>query len=330
MLRVGVAIVVLMTACTVADSYGSSGSLSVMVYQDGLAHVSAQFDVDPLDPVFELDLLGLEVDNFVATDGDRALLSVEFLEGVAILETFDSETVVAEYDVHDLVSKEGRIWTFTLNAVQDYALIMPRNAVIIGMNTIPLSLEVVDERTVLEIPGGPAEIDYILSPARPTGPVDGEGGVGARDEPEDGEDSSIITSAVLIGIPAAVILAGTLLAIRLRSKGSGASPRTAAMAPTQDGIPAQALTEQPAVKLPSPEEIFALMPDIREADKEIVRHIHESGGEMLESSLRKKLLQPRTTMWRAIKRLERMGVVEVTKRDTQNLVRIRSDLGEPQ
>ena len=143
MLRAGVAVVVLMTACTVAYSYGSSGSLSVMVYQDGLAHVSAQFDVDPLDPVFELDLLGLEVDNFVATDGDRALLSVEFLEGVAILETFDSETVVAEYDVHDLVSKEGRIWTFTLNAAQDYALIMPRNAVIIGMNTIPLSLEVV-------------------------------------------------------------------------------------------------------------------------------------------------------------------------------------------
>ena len=141
--------------------------------------------------------------------------------------------------------------------------------------------------------------------------MDGGGGVGATDEPEDGDDS--IISAVLIGIPAAVILAGTLLAIRLRSRRLGASPRTAAMAPTQDGIPAQALTEQPGAKLPSPEEIFALMPDIREADKEIVRHIHESGGEMLESSLRKKLLQPRTTMWRAIKRLERMGVVRLPR-----------------
>lgn len=326
MLRAGVAIALMMIACTVAASYGSSGSLSVMVYQDGLAHVSAQFDVDPLDPVFELGLLGLEVDNFVATDGDRALLSVEFLEGVAILETFDSETVVAEYDVHDLVSKEGRIWTFALDAAQDYALIMPRNAVIIGMNTIPMSLEVVDERTVLEIPGGPAEIDYILSPARTTVPVDGGGGVGEVDAPEDGDDS--ITSAVLIGIPAAVILAGTLLAIRLRSRRPGASPRIAAMAPVRGQTPAQAFTEQPAAKLPSPEEIFALMPDIREADREIVRHIHESGGEMLESNLRKKLLQPRTTMWRAIKRLERMGVVEVTKRDTQNLVRIRPNPGE--
>lgn len=326
MLRVGVAIAVLMIACTVADSYGSSGSLSVMVYQDGLAHVSAQFDVDPLDPVFELELLGLEVDNFVATDGARALLSVEFLEGVAMLEAFDSEMVVAEYDVHDLVSKEGRIWTFALDAAQDYTLIMPRNAVIIGMNTIPLSLEVVDERTVLEIPGGPAEIDYILSPARTTVPVDGGGGVGEMDAPEDGDDS--IASAALIGIPVAVVLAGALLVIRLRSRRPGASPRTAAMAPIRNQTPAQALTKQPAINLPSPEEIFALMPDIREADKEIVRHIHESGGEMLESSLRKKLLQPRTTMWRAIKRLERMGVVEVTKRDTQNLVRIRPNPGD--
>ena len=35
----------------------------------------------------------------------------------------------------------------------------------------------------------------------------------------------------------------------------------------------------------------------------------QNGGEAFESDLRKKFLQPRTTMWRAVKRLERQGVL---------------------
>ena len=45
---------------------------------------------------------------------------------------------------------------------------------------------------------------------------------------------------------------------------------------------------------------------MREDDKEIVKFISENGGEALESELRKKFLQPRTTMWRAVKRLRKI------------------------
>ena len=44
----------------------------------------------------------------------------------------------------------------------------------------------------------------------------------------------------------------------------------------------------------------------------------------LSSELRKKLLQPRTTMWRAVKRLERHGQIEIIKKDQQNLVRLKN------
>ncbi|MEK0329485.1 MAG: MarR family transcriptional regulator, partial [Nitrosopumilus sp.] len=39
-------------------------------------------------------------------------------------------------------------------------------------------------------------------------------------------------------------------------------------------------------------------------------------------------LQPRTTMWRAEKRLERQGIIEIVKKDLQNLVKLRNDLEE--
>ena len=304
--------VVLLAVCVVADSEGSPQYLSVMVYQDGLAHVSAQFDADLLNPVYELDLLGLAVDNFVATDEDDTLLSAEFRGDRVALDIFDSRTILVEYDVHDLVSKAGRIWTFTLNSTQDYTLLMPKDAVIVGIDTIPNTFEVVDERTRLGLGAGPVEINYIMSPTRTVAPIS-DGNEGGQADPEE---ESGIAPVALVGIPIAAGLAGVFLAIRARSRRSRA-PQQAAMA--------QAMT-----KPPEPETIFSSVPEMREEDREIIRHICESGGEMLESHLRKKLLQPRTTMWRAVKRLERMGVVEVAKRDAQNLVRIRSNPGEMQ
>ena len=76
------------------------------------------------------------------------------------------------------------------------------------------------------------------------------------------------------------------------------------------------------------ETIFKLRPDLREDDKEIVKFLFENGGEAKESELRKKFLQPRTTMWRAVKRLERLGIIEIQKKDMQNLVKLTKNLEE--
>ena len=78
------------------------------------------------------------------------------------------------------------------------------------------------------------------------------------------------------------------------------------------------------------ETIFKLKPDLREDDKELVKFIFNNKGEALESELRKKFLQPRTTMWRAVKRLEREGVIEIEKKDLQNLVKLRKNMEEEQ
>jgi uncharacterized membrane protein len=33
-------------------------------------------------------------------------------------------------------------------------------------------------------------------------------------------------------------------------------------------------------------------------------------------------------MWRAVKRLERQGIIEIEKKDLQNIVKLRSELGD--
>ena len=87
-------------------------------------------------------------------------------------------------------------------------------------------------------------------------------------------------------------------------------------------------TKTEPIETSDPENIFRLRPNLREDDKEIINFIFNNGGQALESELRKKFLQPRTTMWRAVKRLERQGIIEIVKKDLQNLVKLRNDLEE--
>jgi len=78
------------------------------------------------------------------------------------------------------------------------------------------------------------------------------------------------------------------------------------------------------------ETIYKLKPELRQDDKDIVAFISEKGGQVFESELRKKFLMPRTTMWRAVKRLEREDIIEIEKVNQQNLIKLRKIEDNPE
>ena len=84
--------------------------------------------------------------------------------------------------------------------------------------------------------------------------------------------------------------------------------------------------EEPESQHLDSETIFQAKPDLRDDDKEIINFLSANGGQAYESELRKKFLLPRTTMWRAVKRLERHGIIEIVKKDLQNIVKLKSKL----
>ena len=284
----------------------------IIVYPDGLAHVTAQFDVDPQEPSYMVELLGSAVDNFVAVNEDGILLGAERTGADSmVLETFDSGMVMVSYDVHDIVSKNGRIWKFMLDVDREYTVLMPGGAIIVGLSTIPDSLDTTGERIRLEMSGS-AEISYITNTTPELPP----------EETGDGE------SMMLWVLPVAAGAAGAFVAARFMYKRRGDAAPPPVEVPTEVSPEASAeaaakvSTEIPD-ESPDPEVIFARVPGLRDEDKEIVRYICESGGEVSESRLRKKFLRPKTTMWRAVQRLSREGVVDVTKRDSLNHIKIK-------
>jgi uncharacterized membrane protein len=291
-------LIVMAIAIPLQNSFSSPKSMDLIIYSDGTTHISSEIEVDSLEQDFTLNLFGNEIDNFVAISENDFLLLTEITNDTATIATFGSSLISIDYDIHNLVSKEGRIWTFTMNAPAAYTLLMPENSVIIGMSTLPLNMEIVNEQTRLLLPKGTSEINYVFGTPitlPPTQPA------------RNNIDSTLI---IVAGTVAAAGAIGAILFKRSQKKPERIVTRTI----TETGKPLD------------PETVFNLRPGLREDDKELINFIFSNGGQALESELRKKFLQPRTTMWRAVKRLERQGIIEIEKKEMQNLVKIKNDL----
>jgi len=281
-------------------SFGSTRTLDLIINSDGSTHISSLVDVDSSN--FELSLFGPSIDNFVAIGEDGSTLAGDIIEDKATIDTLDSSTITVNYDIHDLISKDGRVWTFSFDSPTNYSLLMPENSVIVGMNILPDNMEQLDEQIKLEIGNGPAQIDYIF---------------GTHVEPPSTPSEFTLDTTTMALIAAPVIAAGAITAIAIKRKQSRPVLQTEIV---------QSPKKQTETTSVDTDKIFNLRPDMREDDKEIVKFISENGGQVFESDLRKKFLQPRTTMWRAVKRLERLDVVEISKKDLQNMVKLRNDM----
>jgi uncharacterized membrane protein len=186
---------------------------------------------------------------------------------------------------------------------------MPTSSIIVGMSTIPKNMEIMEEQTKLELSSGATEINYILD--TPQSPID----TPPTDPISPTEDYTL--PIVFGGLIAAGVAGASIIIKKNKSKSS------------QSTIQTETISEKSTdEKFVEPQDIFDYRPDMREDDKKIIRFISENGGQVFESDLRKKFLQPRTTMWRAVKRLERLEVIEIKKKDMQNLVILKKKLEE--
>ena len=300
-------LIVVALTVPIQTSFSSTRTLDLTLYSDGSTHISSKLDVDPLDPDFEVDLFGPSVDNFVAVGENGFLLSSEIIGEKATIDTFGSSTITIDYDTHDLISKEGRVWTFSLDSPTDYSLLMPATSIIVGMTALPSNMYIINEQSKLDLGAGFLEINYILDTKIPTTPP--------VTNPE--LPSVDIFIFALIGVSVIASVVGAIIMIKRKQT------KSLPVIQTEN-------TFEPKTNVVSNdiETIFNLIPDMRDDDKEIVKFISENGEEILESDLRKKFLQPRTTMWRAVKRLERLGVIETSKKDLQNLVRLKKNVEE--
>src|SRR3989344_3248948 len=335
--------VVLAIGMPIQSSLSALRTIDFIIYQDGSTHVFYQTEADSLSPDFTVKLFG------------------------DTIETFGASSLTIDYDTHDLVSKDGKIWSFTVDAPLEHTVLMPKNTVIVGMNTIPQSIEIIDEQSHLLLPLGHTEISYsfgisgsaqtaldVINDARnsieqiknngiqtPLADTKLDEALTAYDngrftdatdlaneaknlaiQEQTSTNQSNSTSSNSIIIIIGVVAAAIASAVILKRRKNIVIKETLAFTSKQEKTVYQTLDK---------ETIFVLRPNLRDDDKELISFIVDNGGQAYESELRKKFLQPRTTMWRAVKRLEREGIVEIEKKESQNLVKLKDGItGEGQ
>jgi len=294
-----VAFVLILLAMSVPlqHSFGSNRTLDFSLFPDGSTHVTYSLESDPFLPDTEVSLFGDSIENLVVEDENGFLLSAQSENNLLQVETLGSSNILINYDTYSLISKDGKIWSFEIDSPVEINVKMPENSVIVGMSTFPIDMNVDSDRTTILLPSGPAEITYFLSVAESSQILPSE-------EVTQGDDNSILYVAG--GAVAAAAIAAIAIKMRARPRQTIPSTQTVTM------------EEQEPFNI----EKVLEMPDLREDDKDIIKFIHENGGSVLESDLRKKFLLPRTTMWRAVKRLERHSLIEITKKDQQNLIKL--------
>jgi len=284
----------------IQSSFSSPRDLDLIIYPDGSTHISAEIDIDPFLTDYELNLFGSTIDNLVVVGDNEFLLDTDIIHDSVLIQTFGSSIISIEYDIHDLVSKQGKLWTFSLDSPSNFTLLLPQNSAIVGMTNLPINMEIINDQNKLTLPSGKTEIDYLFSNTI-SNPI------------PDTETETNYFSYAIIGGVIVIILIGAVIIIRTKQKNL------------------KPVNHNPIIEknnILDIETIFKLKPDLREDDQELVKFIFNNGGKALESELRKKFLQPRTTMWRAVKRLEREGVIEIEKKDLQNLVKLRKNMEE--
>ena len=301
MARVPLAVFVLILlamSVPLQHSFGSNRTLDLFLFPDGSTHVTYSLESDPFLPDAEVSLYGALFENLVVEDENGFPLSTQSENNILEVETLGSSNILINYDTYSLISKDGKIWSFEIDSPVEFNVIMPQNSVIVGMSTFPIDMDVAFDRTKILLPSGMAEITYFLAVAESSQVLPSE-----ETSVTEGDNSMMYVAG---GVAAITIIA--IIAIKMKNK------------------PKQIVTSSQTAILEKNEpfniEKVLEMSDLREDDKEIIKFIHENGGSALESDLRKKFLLPRTTMWRAVKRLERRELIEITKKDLQNLIKL--------
>jgi uncharacterized membrane protein len=77
-------------------------------------------------------------------------------------------------------------------------------------------------------------------------------------------------------------------------------------------------------KKPNPDKIFRTNPRLNQEEKDVIQFLVEHGGKAFEAEIRENFPAiPRTSLWRLVKRLEKMGIISIKKIGLENRVELK-------
>jgi len=306
--------VLLLAACALAAAERPQPLLAITLYEGGLARVDC-FVPTGGNVSVAVPLLGrpdpslgvLVVDEW----GEPLAYAVNETLGFIFVANVNSSLVRASYYTQDLTSKAGAVWSLNFTSPYRVRVALPENATVTWLGRLPQRVYTVGARIVLEYEPGPVSLKYVVlyapPPANQTAPKPqqpaqqppsqpGAQQPGAQPQqppPQQQQQpsgwSQLLQPPLVYALAAAAASAAAVVALVVVARRRGA------------------------------EEALA---ELSEEDVRILDALRRLGGGALQSELQKAVGMPLTTLWRRVKRLERLGYVVVEKKAGRNYVRL--------
>jgi len=283
----GMAILMLISFATattvVAQSLFEVESLDLTVYRDGLVHVTQTIIVNELAPEVTLPLLSASVENVIVLDESQLAVDYEINGGNLTVFTLGAERVLVEYDTVALTEKDAEVWTLVADNPYTLTAFLPQNATVVYLSNMPTAIDTSGTGIKLSLYPGQWEISYVL----PLLPDDGTEDNGAP-------WTTIPIEYLIIAIVAVTAIVLSAILIIRRRRGHNVKKTVKAY------------------------------PQLKKEDKDVIEFLAEKGGQAFEAEIRERFPDmPRTSLWRLVRRLERLEIVEVKKIGLENQVQLK-------
>jgi uncharacterized membrane protein len=271
------------TSTVTAQSLFEVESVNLTVYRDGLVHVTQALTVDEFAPEITLPLLSSSIENVIVLDESELAVDYEINGEDFTVFTLGENRVLVEYDTVALTKKEAEVWTLITNSSYNLTVFLPQNSTVIYLSQMPTAIDTSGTAITLSLYPGQWEISYVL----PLLPDDGTDDNGTADSP-------IPIDYLIAAIVAVVAVVISIILIIRRRRG------------------------------PNIEKTVKAHPQLKKEDKEVIEFLAEKGGKAFEAEIRERFPDmPRTSLWRLVRRLERLEIVEVKKIGLENQVQLK-------
>jgi uncharacterized membrane protein len=280
------AIIMLISFATVSaagESLFEVESMSLIVYRDGLVHVTQTVIVNELSPEVTLPLLSSSIENAIVLDENQMAVDYEIIGGNLTVFTLGAERILVEYDTISLTKKEAEVWTLIADNPYNLTVFLPQNSTVIYLSEMPTAIDTSGTGITLSLYPGNWEISYVV-PLLPQDELNGDEGPSASFPIE-----YLIAAIVAV---AAVVLSALIVVKRRRG--------------------------------PNVEKILKANPQLKKEDKDVILFLAEKDGKAFEAEIRERFPDmPRTSLWRLVRRLERLEIVEVKRIGLENQVQLK-------
>ncbi|MCD6372361.1 MAG: winged helix-turn-helix transcriptional regulator [Thermococcus sp.] len=290
-------------------------SLSLEVYEDGYVLVNETYSTANYTVALEIPLLGEYVEGLIAVDENGNVLPVE-MNGDTVTVYFENASFITiSYYTPDLTSKDGPVWTVSLESPIPVQISLPADSVIVDLSDIPMEIR----DNVIVMPAGNISVSYVVPIQTPTTTTSSAGG----DSGASGTGTTTTTTTTTSSQPAGGSSEGSggsgawwvILVVALVGAGAG-------YVYFQRGWSTRSEEASNPEALEAFRKRIEAMEDLNDDERGALIFLIENGGKAPQARVREALGLPKTTAWRMFKRLEERGLVRVYKLGRENWVEL--------